>query len=202
MSDGEGRPAELSPVKRAILELRDMRSRMEALERAKTEPIAVIGMGCRIPGCAEGPGAFWALLSGGVDAIREVPADRWDVDAWYDADPEAPGKIYSRHGGFLDGIDRFDPTFFGISPREAAGIDPQQRLLLEVAWEALEHAGVAPPSLMGSRTGVFVGLGTDDYLLRQIQRNDPAAIDAYLGTGTSHSVASGRLAYVLGLQGP
>ena len=202
VSERTGGSELLSPVKQALLEVRHLKSRLEAAEQSQKEPIAVIGMGCRFPGGAGSSKTFWALLSGGGDAIREVPADRWDVEAWYDPDPEAAGKIYTRHGGFLDDIDRFDPTFFGISPREAASIDPQQRLLLEVAWEALENAGAAQSGLMGSRTGVFVGLGTDDYLLRQIQRNDPAAIDAYLGTGTSHSVASGRLSYVFGLQGP
>jgi acyl transferase domain-containing protein len=124
----------LSPVKRAILELREMRSRLDEVERLKTEPIAIIGIGCRFPGGATDPETFWRLLRDGVDAITEVPADRWDVAAYYDPDPDAPGKMSTRWGGFLQEIDQFDPDFFGISPREAVTMDPQQRLLLEVSW--------------------------------------------------------------------
>src|SRR6185436_16175831 len=120
-----------------------------------TEPIAIVGLGCRLPGAAS-PEAFWELLHSGVDAIGEVPVERWDVDAWYDPDPEAPGKMYTRHGGFLNDIDRFDASFFRIAPREAVSLDPQQRLLLEVSWEALENAGQAPARLLGSRTGLYV----------------------------------------------
>ncbi|MGH2367322.1 MAG: beta-ketoacyl synthase N-terminal-like domain-containing protein, partial [Chloroflexota bacterium] len=113
------------------------------------EPIAIIGMGCRFPG-APGPDAFWRLLSEGRSAVREAPAGRWDLDRLYDPTPGAPGKIYTRSGGFLEDVDRFDALFFGIAPREASSMDPQQRLLLEVAWEALEHAGIAPRSLGGA----------------------------------------------------
>ncbi|HET7695301.1 MAG TPA: SDR family NAD(P)-dependent oxidoreductase [Vicinamibacterales bacterium] len=166
------------------------------------DAIAIIGMGCRLPGNANTPDEFWDLLREGVDAIREIPADRWDVDAYYDPNPETPGKMYTRSGGFLDRIDRFDPHFFGISPRETISLDPQQRLLLEVAWEALEHAGQPPDRLLGTRSGVFVGIGTYDYALLHMKQPNPAALDAYFGTGTSLSVAAGRLAYSLGLQGP
>jgi len=165
------------------------------------EPIAVVGLGCRFPGEASDPESFWRLLRDGVDAITEVPPDRWDVDAYYDPDPDAPGKMYTRHGGFVRDIGRFDAPFFGISPREAAGMDPQQRLLLEVGWEALEHAGMAPERLMGSRTGVFVGISSADYAQLHLRRGDPA-VDAYFGTGNALSVAAGRLSYILGLQGP
>jgi 3-oxoacyl-(acyl-carrier-protein) synthase/acyl carrier protein len=166
------------------------------------EPIAIVGMGCRFPGDADSPEKYWSLLRDGVDAISEVPPDRWDIDAFFDADPDAPGKMYARHGGFLSNVDRFDAGFFGISPREAVSLDPQQRLLLEVSWEALEHAGLSPDRLMGSRSGVFVGISTTDYAQLFTKMNDPAKLDAYMGTGNSLSVAAGRLSYVLGLQGP
>ncbi|HET8660025.1 MAG TPA: type I polyketide synthase, partial [Micromonosporaceae bacterium] len=150
---------------------------------------------------ADGPGAFWGLLERGGDAVGEVPRERWDVDAFFDPDPDAPGKMYTRSGHFVGGVDQFDAAFFGISPREAVSLDPQQRLLLEVAWEALEHAGQVPARLAGSRTGVFVGIGTDDYSL-MLRSGDPASMDAYTGTGNAYSVAAGRLSYLLGLHGP
>lgn len=193
---------QLSPVKRALLEIRELRSKLEASERAKSEPIAIIGMGCRIPGGANDVASFWRLLDNGVDAIVDIPSDRWDADAFYDPDPDAPGKMSTRWGGFLDEIDKFDPDFFGISPREAVTMDPQQRLLLEVAWESLENAGQAPDKLFRSETGVFIGIGGFDYWQLQMQNGDRSNIDAYFATGITHSVAAGRLSYVLGLQGP
>src|SRR5712691_593879 len=153
----------LTPVKRALLALEKMQGKLDEVESAKTEPIAIIGMGCRFPGGASNPAAFWQLLRDGVDAVGEVPPDRWDIDALYDQDPAAPGKMYTRWAGFLEGVDQFDPAFFGISPREAATMDPQQRLLLEVAWEALEYAGLPPEQLSGSASGVFVGVCGSDY---------------------------------------
>src|ERR687883_404341 len=153
----------LSPVKRALLRLEELEARLTAAERAQIEPIAVVGMSCRFPGGADDPGAYWRLLREGIDAITEVPPERWDVDEYYDPDPEAPGKMYARHGGFLKNVDQFDAAFFRISPREAASLDPQQRLLLEVSWEALEDAQVPPDTLHGSTTGVFVGVTTNDY---------------------------------------
>src|SRR6516165_7993782 len=178
-----------------------MESMLSVLEYANVEPIAIIGIGCRFPGGADNPEAFWQRLRDGVDAIVEVPSDRWDIEAYYDPNPDAPGKMYSRCGGFLDRVDTFDPEFFGISPREAVSIDPQQRLLLEVSWEALEHAGIVPGTLEGSATGVFVGLCGHDYSYLLNSRG-LEQIDAYMATGIAHSVASGRVAYVLGLQGP
>jgi acyl transferase domain-containing protein/aryl carrier-like protein len=169
---------------------------------SRDEPVAIVGLGCRFPGGADGPAAFWRLLRDGVDAVVEVPADRWDAGALFDPDPEAPGKSYSRWGGFLSGVDRFDAPFFGISPREAVSMDPQQRLLLEVAWEALEHAGLPPDRLARSRTGVFVGISGNDYASLPLRAGGAAGIDAYFGTGSSTSAAAGRLSYVLGLQGP
>src|SRR5438067_90375 len=143
MSTPSDRIEQLSPVKRALLEVRDMRAKLDAYEQARTEPIAIVGLGVRMPGAVSTPEEFWRLLREGRDAITDIPAGRWDVDACYDPDQDAPGKMYARRGGFVDGVDRFDPHFFGVSPREALSLDPQQRLLLEVSWEALEHAGAS-----------------------------------------------------------
>ena len=192
---------ELSPIKRALIEQRRLKARIEELERARSEPIAVIGVGCRFPG-ASGPEAFWQLLRNGVDAISDMPSDRWDVATRYDPDPDAPGKFTTRFGGYLENVDQFDAHLFGISPREAATMDPQQRVLLEVTWEALQHAGLATDSLAGSATGVFVGIGPADYAQQYVLRGEPTEIDAYLATGNAHSVASGRISYLLGLHGP
>ncbi|OLP20308.1 hypothetical protein BST81_00795 [Leptolyngbya sp. 'hensonii'] len=195
------RGPELSAVKQALLEVRQLRNRLDQMEQARSEPIAIIGIGCRFPGGVDGPDSFWQLLEQGVDAITEVPPDRWDIDAYYDANPQAPGKMASRWGGFLEQVDRFDAPFFGIAPREAAAMDPQQRLLLEVSWEALEQAGQSPAQLFGSQTGVFIGISTIDYA-HILFGQSLAEIDAYAGVGFSHSIAAGRLAYVLGVQGP
>ena len=188
-------------MKQALLELKQMRAKLKVLESAKTEPIAIVGLGCRFPGGANNPEAFWQLLRDGVDAISEVPSDRWNLDAYYDPNPDTPGKMYTRYGGFVEGLEEFDSQFFNISPKEAASLDPQQRMLLEVSWEALENAGLASDRLTGSSTGVFIGICSNDYSQRLLNR-DPAEIDAYIGTGNCHSVASGRLSYFLGLNGP
>src|SRR6267142_2249316 len=142
-------------MRKTLLELRDLKAKLAKSERARTEPIAIIGMACRFPGGADSPAAFWRLLRDGVDATSEVPKDRWDVDAYYDPDPDVPGKISSRRGAFLGEVDGFDAHFFGISPRETASLSPQQRLLLEVTWEALENSNQVPDRLFGSPTGVF-----------------------------------------------
>ncbi|MGH3958724.1 SDR family NAD(P)-dependent oxidoreductase [Mycobacterium sp.] len=163
------------------------------------EPIAIIGIGCRFPG-ADGPAAFWRLLSDGVDAISEIPHDRWDVDAFYDPDPATPGTAVNRSAGFLKRIDCFDYQFFGISPRESAQMDPQQRLLLEVSWEAMEDAGQVPERLAGSRTGVFIGISTNDYGYLRV--GQPQLVDAYSGTGNALSIAANRLSYVYDFRGP
>ncbi|RIL12529.1 polyketide synthase [bacterium] len=179
-----------------------LRARLKADEQRRRAPIAVIGIGCRLPGGVDGPDDFWRLLSDGRDATGDIPRERFDVDAWYDPDPAAPGKMVARRGGFVAGVDRFDPAFFGIAPREVPSMDPQHRMLLEVAWEALEHAGIAPDRLAGSRSGVFVGITTSDYLQLHTRRMDPAAIDAYLTSGNVLNAAPGRVAYILGLRGP
>jgi malonyl CoA-acyl carrier protein transacylase len=163
------------------------------------ESIAIIGIGCRLPG-ANNPEAFWQLLQNGVDAITEVPKDRWNIDQFYDPEPGAPGKMSTRWGGFLQQVDQFDASFFGISPREVERMDPQQRLVLEVAWETLEQAGIAPDKLSGSQTGVFVGIGNYDYC--RLLSKDISQTNAYDGTGNTLSIAANRLSYILNLRGP
>ncbi|MEM9271363.1 MAG: SDR family NAD(P)-dependent oxidoreductase [Cyanobacteria bacterium P01_F01_bin.143] len=165
----------------------------------KAEPIAIIGMGCRFPGGVDSPEKFWQLLQEGVDAITEVPKNRWDIDAYYDPDSGKSGKIVSREGGFLTDVENFDANFFNIAPIEAISLDPQQRLLLEVSWEALENAHQVPENLFNSLTGVFVGISTHDYSYRLWETKEP---DAYFGTGNTFSATAGRLSYVLGLTGP
>lgn len=188
-----------SALKRAYLTIERMQRRLEASERAASEPIAVIGLGCRFPGGAVDADSYWDVLSNGVDAVTEIPADRWDVDAFFSETP-APGKMSTRAGGFLDGIDRFDYEFFGISRREAVFMDPQQRMTLEVAWEALENAGQAPTDLAGSRTGVFMGVATMDFATETL--NHPLDYTAHAMSGFAHSVITGRLSYTLDLRGP
>ncbi|MBH8561399.1 type I polyketide synthase [Nostoc sp. CENA67] len=183
-------------MKNALLGLEKLQSKLNAIEQAKTEPIAVIGMSCRFPGGANTPEQFWQLLSNGVDAIAEVPSDRWDADAYFDPDLSSPDKMNTRWGGFLNDIDMFDSFFFGISSQEAAAIDPQQRLLLEVAWEALEDAGLSIPKLAGSQTGVFVGISSMDYF-QIIPGSQPRA-----GTGVAHTIAANRLSHFFNFQGP
>ncbi len=193
--------AELSPLKRAFLALEDARARLAQAEGAAREPIAVIGMGCRVPG-ADDPAAFWRLMHEGRDAVSPIPRERFDIDAYYDPDTEVPGRIAVREAGFIRQVDGFDPGFFGISPREAHGMDPQQRLLLEVSWEALEHAAQAPDRLSKSATGVYFGLCSTDYASMILQTGDAALLDSHYTSGVAHSVASGRISYLLGLQGP
>ncbi|MGD1805493.1 type I polyketide synthase [Dapis sp. BLCC M126] len=180
--------------------IKEMRNRLEAVNKEKTEPIAIVGVGCRFPGNANDSASFWQLLHEGIDAVGEVPSGRWDVDAYYDPKPDTPGKTYTKQGGYIQEVDRFDPLFFGISPREAVSLDPQQRLLLEVGWEALENAGIAPSTLRNSKTGVYVGICTDDYSERI--KNDLTLVDSHFGTGNARSMAVGRLSHLLGLQGP
>lgn len=191
----------LAKLRAAAAAIQKQQATIARLEAAQSEPIAIIGMGCRFPGGADDPDAFWSLLANGVDAIREVPAERWSIDEFFDTDPDALGTMSTRWGGFLDGVDQFDARFFRISPREAISMDPQQRLLLEVSWAALEHAAIDPTRLSGSETGVFVGLTTLDYA-KVIYRDDVAQLDTYCATGNVANVASGRLSYFYGFRGP
>ena len=189
-------------LKQAYLEIKRLRKASTESAEAAYEPVAIVGMGCRYPGGVVDADSLWAVLREGVDAVREVPPGRYDVDSLYDPDPDAPGKLYIREGAFLDGVDLFDAEFFGISPLEAADMDPQQRLLLEVAWEALEDAAISPDGLRGSQVGVFVGLMHQEYLTLSLRESGLEGIGPYLGTGATASAAAGRLSYVLGLQGP
>ena len=194
------RAANLSPLKRAVLALDEMKAKLDALERAKHEPIAIVGIACRFPGGVDDPQSFWLALEAGFDGIVEIPADRWDVDALYDPDPAADGKMTSRWGGFIDGPAEFDAAFFGIAPKEAAAMDPQQRLLLEVAWHAFEDAGQTIESLRDSTTGVFAGVCSSDYLCHQLTAEAP--VDAYTTTGNAHSIVANRVSHQFDLRGP
>jgi len=184
----------LSPLQRAGLALQEMRNRIDTLERSQTEPIAIVGMGCRFPGNITDPDSFWQLLRDGKNAVGEIPKTRSELLA-----SDKPN--YPQRGGFLDRIDEFDAEFFGISPREAATMDPQQRLLLEVSWEALENGGIAPSKLAGSKAGVFLGISLNEFLQYSLFA-DRDQLDIYSATGSSLSIAAGRIAYWLGLHGP
>lgn len=188
-------------LRRAAFAVRDMREKLQAEQAKAHEPIAVIGMGCRFPGAPD-ISAFWQELLDGTDAIREIPASRWDADELFDPDPDAPGKTTSRWGGLIDDVELFDAEFFGISPREAVSIDPQQRLLLETAWRAIENAAVPVDKLSAGQTGVYVGISTNDYANLLSRQGDRSRIDAHASLGNSVAVAAGRLSYTLGLTGP
>jgi phthiocerol/phenolphthiocerol synthesis type-I polyketide synthase A len=190
-------------ITEALRKIDDLTARLAIAEQGDTEPIAVVGMGCRLPGGVETPAQYWRLLQDGASGIVEVPAERWDADAFYSDDHTVPGTICSRQGGFLTSWRpaEFDAEFFGISPREAAGMDPQQRLLLEVTWEALENAGITASTIRGTQTSVFVGMTTHDYAMTLVGGLPPEEMDLHI-LGNAANFAAGRLSYFLGAHGP
>ncbi len=200
MSDSQ-KTENLSPLKKALIAIEESKSKLKALQKERREPIAIIGMSSRFPG-AKNNKEFWDLLKNGVDAIREIPRDRFDIDDFYDSKPNNPGKIISRFGGYLDDIDHFDASFFGISRREAEKMDPQQRLVLEVAWEAMEDAALNPKEISKSKTSSFIGICSNDYTMVQKDNQGYDNIDAYYGSGNAASITANRLSYILDLQGP
>ncbi len=191
----------LSPTKRALLALKTLQAKLDDIEQAAREPVAIVGMSCRFPGGADTPATFWKLLQKKTDAIAPIPSNRWSADTYYSEDPNEYGKAISHQGGFIPHLYDFDAAFFRISPREAVSLDPQQRLALELGWEALEHAAISPEAIAAQPVGVFLGISSIDYW-QQLLAQSPQSIDAYLATGNTHSVAAGRLSYLLGINGP
>lgn len=191
----------LSAVKQALLALQAAQKKIDSLEKQKSEPIAIIGMACRFPGNIHSPDDFWNLLVSGKETIAEIPDSRWNSQDYYSSNYDEAGKIITRQGSFFTNVQESDPAFFDISPKEAKSMDPQQHMLLEVCWESLEHANIVPQSLSGTKTGVFIGICNQDYSHLSMAR-DKKSIDSYMTTGMAHSVASGRLSYTLGLEGP
>ncbi len=190
----------LSPKRLALLAA-ELERRLAARENSVPEPIAVIGMACRMPGGATTPEEFWRVLESGKDTAAKVPIERWDADAFYDPQLDTPGKSITTNASMLRGIDLFDAAFFGISPREATGIDPQQRMLLEVTWEALENAGERGEAIEESATGIYVGVSSSDFQHLVLQA-DERTLNAYAGSGIANSMLSGRLSHYLGVTGP
>ena len=193
----------MDTLKKTFIALKRAQARVEALEARRAEPVAIIGIGCRLPGGVDSPEALWQLLCRETDTARAVPADRWQEETFYSASADAAGRTHAARAHFLDGdVDAFDAPLFGVSAKEALAMDPQQRLLLELAWEALEDAGIDPVSLRGSPTGVFVGISSDDYAQAHRHSGRLELIDGYSLTGTCLAPAAGRMSYTFGFEGP
>lgn len=192
----------LTPLQKAFLAIEKLQAKLDRCQRFQTEPIAVIGMACRFPGKADSVDQYWQMLQDEVDAVSPIPNQRWDHSSFYDPSGETPGTTYVNEAAFLEQVDSFDAEFFSIPPREANSLDPQQRLLLELAYETLQDSGIASQRLKNSRTGVFIGIGQQDYLHLLRESADTAGAELYTGTGNGFCFASGRLSYHLGLQGP
>src|ERR1700712_5361857 len=174
---------------------------IERDKQASNPGFAVTGFAARLPGAADADG-FWEVLEQGQDAVSEIPRERWNLEEYFDPDPDVPGKMATRRAGLIEDVSGFDAAFFGVSTREAVFMDPQHRLLLETAWQAVEHSGTAPSALAGTRTGVFVGISTQDYLMLLTNEMRIEDIEAYLGIGTSPAAGAGRISYRMGLLGP
>ncbi|MFE6489366.1 beta-ketoacyl synthase N-terminal-like domain-containing protein, partial [Streptomyces sp. NPDC057757] len=191
----------VTALRNSLKETARLRKLNQDLRTAASEPIAIVGMGCRYPGGASSPEELWALADAAEDTVGDFPANRgWDLAGLYDPDPDHPGTSYVREGAFVHDATEFDADFFGISPREALAMDPQQRLLLETSWEAIERAGIDPTTLRSTPTGVYAGVMYHDYISRLAE--PPEDLQGYLTTGSHGSVASGRVSYFLGLEGP
>jgi len=208
-SPQKGSPQKDSPPKSsqqllvdALKEIKRLRSDVSALRKQQHMPIAVIGMSCRFPGGATSPDAFWQMLKQGQSGVSEIGNDRWNMDDLYDADPQVPGKLYSRYAGMVQDIEKFDAELFGISPVELQSMDPQHRVFLEAAWSCIENAGIAPAQLAGTSTGVYVGIGTQDFSQLSSRYCSQESITPWGGTGVSYSAIGGRLSYLLDLRGP
>ena len=189
-------------VREALRTIDDLEARLKVSQESLRAPIAIIGIGCRYPGGITDPQSFWNLLEARTDAVTEVPSSRWHLAEWFDPDPAASGKMSTKWGAFMEGVERFDADFFGITPREATMLDPQHRIALEVAYEALEHAGWSTETLQGSPTGVFIGLTTTEYYQQLLRALPAEALSPYIATGNVPNAAAGRIAYSLGLHGP
>ena len=192
-----------NPTQKALLAVKAMKQKLEDMQKHKSEPLAVIGMSCRLPGGVNSPEEFWQLLVDKKDAITDIPQDRWNLQDYFDEDPAEPGKLYVKQGGFVEGPYQFDPELFGLSRRESMSMDPQQRLLLELSWEAMERAGIAPRKAESRHnTGLFIGMATNDYARFHMHSADTCDIDVYSFTGCAPSIASGRISQLLDLGGP
>ena len=185
----------LSPVKRALGEIRLLRTELEECRRSQSQPVAIVGLAVRLPGGVITPELFWDALAEGKDLIASIPPERWEAQEYWSPEGDQPGTLYDNHGGFLSDVDAFDADFFGINAREATSMDPQQRILLELTWEALERAAIDPRSLLNTQTGIFLGISNSDYGRMLIE--EPCRVDGYTGVGAAASIAAGRLAYFL-----